>query len=90
MSEDNTNPEPNVPDDDTVSKPESIKKQFEGRFGPNNYRENNRYEKEPHFDWPYGSQPGPLNKNDAKTVYEEVVEDLIAIIAKLAKELGKK
>ena len=89
MDENNTTPPPNVPDDVTVGKPKPIKNQFDDRFGPNNYRGNNKYEKEPHFDWhTENHKPQPIK--EPISAYEEIVEDLIDIIAKLLKELSKR
>jgi hypothetical protein len=79
MDEDNTTPESNLPDNN------------EDKYGKTHYQGNKRAYSE-HNDW-YGSKPithEPISKKEQSSVYDEILEDLIDIVAKLLKELGKR
>jgi len=89
MDDDNTTPEPNVPDENADSKPPTAFFDLNKQFGPNSYRGNNKYEKEPHYDWDNEKyKPQPIK--EPISAYEEIVDDLIDIISKLLKELSKR
>lgn len=82
MENDDTNPEKPTYDDETFNKMLSDSDQNFKRWVKkiNKTRDNNYYTHQYHYE---ESQP-------KKAIYEEIVDDLVAIIAKLAKELGKK
>lgn len=83
MNEDNTIPEPNLPDND------------EDKYGKTHYQGNkhvgDEFSRHHHDGW-YGQKPIPSSppKKEQNSVYDEIAEDLIDIIAKLLKELSKR
>jgi len=87
MDENNTTPPPNVPDDNEKDK---SKDSFFGKkrdYFQENYKKiktHEEYEKE--YDWHHKPEPLP----PTPSAYEEIVDDLIDIIAKLLKELSKR
>ena len=97
MEEDNTTPEPNVPEENESGnglnqnpESESEKKDAElyqtfknKKFGKNYWEK----QYEDHEYWKRKPEPTISPKSN---VYDEIVEDLIDIIAKLLKELSKK
>lgn len=92
MEDDNTTPEANVPEENEENKPpkenEDFKKKASAFFDNRKNRQHNRYEKEPSY---YHTYPTKNNlEQEPKNAYDEIVEDLIDIIAKLLKELSKK
>jgi hypothetical protein len=81
MDEDDTTPKPNPSDDD------------KDKYGKTHYQGNmhihDDYSKHQHDGW-YGKKPIPPSKKEQPSVYDEIAEDLIDIIAKLLKELSKR
>jgi len=80
MDENNTTPPPNLPE-----VPKERKRDTSWFFHDNN-------EKKPYSNAKANEHfHKPTPQEDPKTsIYEDIVDDLVAIIAKLAKELGKK
>lgn len=81
MDVDDTTPKPNPSDDD------------KDKYGKTHYQGNKHVGDEfsRHDQW-YGKKPIPPSplKKEPSSIYDEILEDLIDIVAKLLKELGKR
>lgn len=92
MDENNTTPEPKVPDDEGTSKPEGedfVKKPKNFNFFDKNIKSSKQFD-DYHEHKTHWTQPTPIVKPEQPSSYDEIVEDLIDIIAKLLKELRKR
>ena len=93
MDENNTTPPPNLPDDNDKDKPKVPffnKNRYPDQKFENNYK-NNKPKTINHYDeWFEGKREYKEQVKPTPSVYDEIVEDLIDIIAKLLKELSKR
>jgi len=94
MDENNTTPPPNLPDDNDKNKPKvpffNKNRYPDGNF--DNYK-NNKPKPVNHYDeWFEGKREHPqhVKATQPTNVYDEIIEDLIDIVAKLLKELSKR
>lgn len=95
MDDDNTTPESNVPEENSDSNPQTVlfdnQLKDSDKYGKTHYQGNKRAYNE-HEGW-YGRKNTPHTppfKKEPPSVYDEILEDLIDIVAKLLKELGKR